>query len=124
MAATGSHGALLNLLSLLSSGRVTMSAGGSPFLSLRADERELEVEIAGLRESGIGISEIAERLGGHPGVLGSSVSAAASLSDLGWRLTLYGDGRKILTMGRGVSRLTGHVRVNPLGLVRLLAELR
>lgn len=115
---------LLDALSLLSAGKVTITVGGYPFLSIRSDAKELDVDVSGARKAGVNLSQVIRLEEGDEGVLKASERMAKKLSGLNWRLTLYDTGTQILTMGSGVSRLTARVRVNPLRLKRLLEALR
>lgn len=114
---------LLDALSLLSAGRLTVTLGGNPLLSARCGEKELDVDVSGAKEAGLALSKVVRLEGGGRNVLRGSESVAAKLSRLGWKLTLYDRKSRILTMGHGVSRLTGRVRVNPLRLKKLLGAL-
>jgi hypothetical protein len=115
---------LMDLLSLFSSGKVTVTAGGYPFLAIRSEEKEIDVDVSGARKAGVNLSEFIKLEEGDESILVASERAAKKLSSLDWRLTLYDTGVQLLTMGSGVSRLTARVRVNPLKLKRLLEALR
>ncbi len=115
----------LNLLSLLSSGAITVTVGGFPLLSIDSQQRTLDVEIQGAKEAGLKLSDLMEKQEGresHP--LRGAESIARELSRLGWRLTLYNEGSRAAVIGSGVSRLTGHMSVNPLKLKGLLDALK
>ena len=114
---------LLDVLALLSAGSVTVSVGGYPFLSARADERELQVEASGAKRAGLSLSKVINLQEGRRGALSGSEKIARKLSSLGWKLTIYDKGESLLTMGSGVSRLTGRIRANPLRLKRLMDAL-
>ena len=76
-----------------------------------------------MKESGIRLSNIIELRGGGKGVGGllkGSESTAKELSEKGWRLTLSDRDGTIITMGRGVSGLTGNVQVNLLKFGKIL----
>jgi hypothetical protein len=118
------HATLLDALALLSAGRLTVTVGGYPFLSIRSDERELDIDVSGAKRAGVSLSEVIKLEEGSESILAASERAAKKLSGLHWRLTLYDTGTQILTMGSGVSRLTARVRVNPVRLKRLLDALK
>jgi hypothetical protein len=110
------------ILPLFASGKFSVMANGFPALSLDSTSKSLDMELQGMEESGFKLSEI---VGHHPGItelLKDSQSLAKALAREGWTLTLYDKGSKALTIGSKVSRLTGHVRVNPLKLRKLLKE--
>ncbi len=116
----------LDLLSMFESGTLTIGIQGLPLLKVDAALRSLDVEATGVKESGIKLSKIVELQAGQTGVVGlvkGSESTAKGLSENGWKLTLYDKGSPILTLGRGVSRLTGHVQANPLKLRKILETL-
>ncbi len=113
----------LDLLSLLTSGEVIVTIGGYPLLSIRSDERALDLEVNGAKEVGLDLSKIV-KLEGGTNIFSGSELIARRLSSLGWKLTLYDKGSRLLTMGRGVSRLTGRITTSPLRLKRLLGTLR
>jgi hypothetical protein len=114
---------VLDLLSLVSSGKAAITIGGRPLLSVQSDGRLVDVELEGIKEAGVTLSRIIRLEVGDANMLRGSESIARKLSHLGWRLTLYEKGDKVLTMGYGVSRLTGHISANPLKLKRLLDAL-
>jgi hypothetical protein len=115
---------LLDALTLLSAGKLTVTVGGYPFLSIRSDEKEVDIDVSGAKMAGVNLSQVIKLEEGSEGILTASERAAKKLSGLHWRLTLYDTGTQILTMGSGVSRLTARVSINPLRLKRLLEALR
>lgn len=119
-----SSGVLLvnHLLPLFRSGSMSVAANGFPVLSLDCMSRSLDVEAGGVKESGLKLSQLIEHRGGVAGLLKDSEAIAKKLAREGWTLTLYDKGSRALTMGSKVSRVTGHIRVNPLKLRRLLGE--
>lgn len=115
---------LLESLSTLSLGTVTVSVSGYPVVSIDAGKKEVEVEVKGVREAGISLRDFARSEEGGSGTLRASEAMAKDLSKMGWRLTLYEGGNELASMGRGVSRLTGHISVNPLRMRKLIDALR
>ncbi len=115
--------AFLEPLSTLSGGTATVSVSGYPVVSIDAGKREVGVEVNGVREVGLSLRRLTAVHQGD-GILRASESVAKDLSNLGWRLTLYEGGNEVLSMGRGVSRLTGHISVNPFRLKKLIDALR
>ena len=108
----------------MTAGKVTVTVNGYPFISIRSDVRELDVDVSGAKRAGLSLGGALKLGEGGSGVLAVTERMAKELSRMDWKLTLFYTGTQILTMGRGVSRLTAHVRVNPLGLRRLLDALR
>ncbi len=116
----------LELLSLFKSGILTVQMNGYPVLKVDAKERSLDLEAKGIRECGIKLSNLIELESGKKGIRGmvsGSETTAKRLYEKDWSLTLYDRGSKILRMGRGVSRLTGHIQVNLLKFQRILESL-
>jgi len=115
---------LVDLLAFMLAGRATITVGGRPFISVNSDEKTLDVEADGAREVGLRLSDLVRLQEGPTSLLEGSGHAIETLSRLGWKLTLYAGGDRILTMGSGVSRLTGRISVNPLRLKKFLDVLR
>jgi hypothetical protein len=124
MSDDGSVASFLGLLSFMSGGRATVEVGGRPFISINSDERTLEVETDGAREAGLRLSRIVRLQKGTVGTLEGTERVAGELSRLGWKLTLLAEGEKVVTMGSGVSRLTGRISLNPLRVKKLLEALK
>jgi len=107
----------------MTSGRVTVTVGGYPLVSIRSDEKELDVEVSGLKEAGLSLSKVVKLQELDKGPLLGPLSVPSRLSGMGWRLTLYEKGERLVTLGRGTSRLTGHIGMNPLKLKKLVEAL-
>jgi len=107
---------------IFSSGKFRVTSNGFPALSLDCGSRLLDLEARGMEESGAKLSQLVGRQGGVAGLLKDSEAIAKKLAREGWTLTLYDRGSKALTIGSKVSRLMGHIRVNPLKLRKLLGE--
>jgi hypothetical protein len=114
----------LDLLALVPAGKATFTVGGLPVLSVDADKKALVVETDGVGEVGLHLSDLVKLQEGTTSMLESSMHVTGALSRLGWELILYAEGEKILSMGRGVSRLTGRVSLNPLRLRNLMKALK
>lgn len=118
--------ALIRLLPSLTSGSLMVSLNSLTILRVDTESRSLSIEATAINEWGLKIGEIL--VGGVDEksirkLLDACTSIAKDLSNVGWTLTLCDGGRGLLTMGRRVSRLTGHVRANPLTLSKLLRML-
>jgi hypothetical protein len=116
----------LKLLSMFESGILTVEVNGFPLAKVDAESRSLDLEAQGIKECGIKLSKLIEFETGGKGIktmISTSESTARRLSERGWSLALYDRGSTILKMGRGVSRLTGHIQVNLLKLRRILENL-
>ena len=116
-----------DLLSLFESGVMTIGVNGLPLLRIDAESKAVDVETSGVKASGIKLSKLVHlEAGGKKGVTGmlkGAESTANGLSEKGWNFTLWDKQSKILSMGKGVSGLAGHVRVNPLKLLSILKAL-
>jgi hypothetical protein len=115
---------LIDLLAFVPAGKATVTVAGRTVLAVDADAKTMDVEADGAREVGISISDLVKAQGGTANMLEGSMHAVGVLSRLGWKVTLYADGEKILSVGKGVSRLTGGISVNPLGLRKLRRALK
>ena len=116
----------LKLLSMFESGILTVEVNGFPLAKVDAESRSLDLEAQGIKECGIKLSKLIEFETGGKGIktmISTSESTARRLSERGWSLALYDRGSTILKMGRGVSRLTGHIQVNLLKLRKILENL-
>ena len=114
----------LDHLAAGSRGKATITVEGRPFVQVDADHRTHEVAAEGAKEAGLRLQDLGEGNRGSLGLLTVPVRVAGALSEYGWKLTLSAEGVKVLTMGKGVSRLTGRVRLNPLKARKLLKALR
>ena len=110
------------ILPLFSSGSLSVAANGLPLLSLDSKTRSVDLDARGVEESGLKLSQLVGHRGRIVGLLTDSEGIAKKLAREGWTLTLYDKGARALTMGSRVSRLTGHIHVNPLKLRRLLRQ--
>ena len=113
---SGASAGVLHLLSLLSSGGITVTIARYPVISVDSSKKELGVEIQGAREAGLALADLLKMAVPGAGMVRGTESVARQLAELGWTLTLYDRGKRVLSLGSGASRLTGHVSVNPLNL--------
>jgi hypothetical protein len=118
---TSSQVTLVDFLSIFKSGGMTLSVNGTPSVVVDVDSKSLNLEAKGVKKSGLKLLNVTQEKGrGVLGLLKTSQSTAKKLSEMGWKVTIY-DGRNVvLSMGSGVSRLTGHIYVNPLKLRTIL----
>ena len=115
---------LIELLGLVPSGKATVSVQGRPLLTIDADKKTIDLEADGVREAGLRISDQVKLEEGGRGRLGGAMRVTGALARLGWKLSLYAEGDRVVSMGSGVSRLTGHISVNPLKLRKLLDAMK
>jgi hypothetical protein len=116
----------IELLSMFQSGIMTVEIDGFPVLKVDGKDRNLDLEAQGLRKCGLKLTKLVQSETGKKGIRGiisASGLTARKLSQEGWSLNLFDRGSRILRMGRGVSRLTGHVEVNPLKIRNLLENI-
>jgi len=114
----------MDILALVSGGRATVTVGGLQFIEVNGDEKTLEVEATVAKQAGIRLTKLAKMKGGPVSTLTGPASIAGVLSQLGWKVNLRSGGEVVLRMGRGSSRLTGRITVNPLKARKLLKILR
>ena len=114
---------VLDVLTLLSSGGITVTVGGCPLLSIDSRGKEVNLEVQGVRKAGLRLSDLMKMEEQDTHLLRGAESLARRLSRLGWRLTLYDTGSRLLSVGSGESSLTGYVGLSPLKLRRLLDAL-
>ncbi len=111
---------------MFESGSLLVGVNGLPLLKVDAESRSLGFELSGIRETGLKLSKLktsgSHRLGVQ-GLIKISRETAKELSDMGWRLSIYDKGSSVLTMGSGVSRLTGRIRANPIKIRKVLSVL-
>ncbi len=110
-----------SILPTFVAGKLDLIANGYPAMSVNCEKKTLEIEASGMKETGIPIARLAPE-GGVTTLVRESESTAKKLAEEGWTLVVYDKGTKALTMGKGASRLTGHMLVNPLKLRALLNE--
>ena len=115
---------LVELLGLFPAGKATVSLQGRPVVTIDADQKTIDLEAQGVRDAGLRISDLVKLEEGGGGMLGGPMRVTGALARLGWKLSLYAEGDRVVTMGSGVSRLTGHVSVNPLKLRKLLDAMK
>ena len=113
----------LGFLAVVSKGKATVSVKGIPLVHLDAETRTLDVDVDGLRTAGLRIRDLVGQNEGVFGGLTGPVRIASKMSDLGWSLAVYAGKEKVLTVGSGMSRLTGRIGLNPLKTRKLLRAL-
>jgi hypothetical protein len=114
---------LLSILELIPSGRITVNVGDCHFLRIDSDAKTVEIDTDGARVAGLRLSALLRMREGSGNFLQGSEHILGLLASLGWNVTIFVAGDKVLTMGSGVSRLTGYVSVNPLRLRKLISAL-
>ncbi|HYB07312.1 MAG TPA: hypothetical protein VEB87_04050 [Nitrososphaerales archaeon] len=115
---------LIEILGHVAAGKATVSVGGRPLVSVDADKKTLDVEVEGVGEAGLHLSDLIKLEEGRGGMIEGSMHVTGALSRVGWRLSLYAEGDRVLSMGSGMSRLTGRISVNPLKLRKLLRAIK
>lgn len=122
---------IVGMLSNVEKGNITMIVNGKPLLSVDAASKSLGVEMSGITETGLKVGDLlgfemkkgAIAGAGMIGKLREAEGVAKELNEKDWNLTLYSKGEKVLAMGRGVSRLTGHIHLNPSKAFELMGSL-
>lgn len=117
---------LIRLLLIFESGIFSIRINGLFFLKVDAKSRSIDIEASEMKEHGIRLSKLIEiqtNQKGWRGMLRGTMSIAKELHSRGWTLKLYDGESCIVTMGQGVSRLTGYIRMNPFKIRRILKYL-
>lgn len=113
----------LDLLAVVSKGKATITVGGRTLVRMDADEKVLEVDAEGAKQAGLHLLEFARQGGGTLAAVRGPLRIAGALSQNGWKLTVQSEGEKVLSMGKGTSRLTGRISMNPLKARKLMKAL-
>ncbi|MDG6997501.1 MAG: hypothetical protein JRN15_00105 [Nitrososphaerota archaeon] len=116
----------LELLSLFASGTLSINVDGHPLLKVDAESKSVDVDGPRVKECGIPLSKIIQLEAGRKGIIGllsGSRATASRLSKKGWRLTLYDNGSELVRIGKGTSRLTGHMSMKPTRVRKILKSL-
>jgi hypothetical protein len=108
--------ALSEVLSRLTAGSIGASVDGAEIARVDADARTVTVEMDPLVPSR---AADGRSIPGFRVPLWSARGFPGALARCGWRVDIRSQGRDVVTMGRGVSPLTGHVRLYLRGLGQL-----
>jgi hypothetical protein len=112
---------LADSLSNVLSGTLIVSVNNFPFLKIDGESKNFDIEIKGLKESGIQTSKLAgDSSQGFLDTFKMAEKIAKGLHEKGWRLRVFDEGSSLVSMGRDVSPLTGFVWGNPLKLLKIL----
>ncbi len=110
-------------LSNILSGTLTVNVNNFPFLKIDGETKTLDVEIKGLKASGIQASDlVGDSRRGLLETLKISQRIAKDLHQKGWRLRVFEGGSSLFSMGRGVSSLTSFVWGDPTKLLKILSS--
>ena len=111
---------LLDLLSRLSGGEMTLEWNHLPWVHLDVRARDLDISLDPLAESTTHVRSLL-----HAGrIVGwKNLGIPGRLARIGWRVTLESKRRPLLALGRGTSALTGHVHVELSALPELARRL-
>ncbi len=77
----------------------------------------------GVHESGIQLFHVMKTQNRLTNVVRNAQELGSELAKRDWKLTVYSMGTPIVTMGRGASRLTGHISASPFKLRRIIKDL-
>ncbi len=111
------------MLDAINQGAVTISMNGKPILSLDRDAKLLELEIVGIEEANLKLSDLFETKMTRGRILLKSSSFVRRLAKNGWKFSLYNKGEEILTAS-GLSRFGPRLHFNPLNLRQILKVIR
>lgn len=111
------------MIDAINQGAVTISMNGKPILSLDRDTKSLELEIVGLEEANLKLSDLFETKATKGRILLKSSSFVRRLAKNGWKFSLYDKGEEILTAS-GLSKFGPRLHFNPLKLRQILKVIR
>jgi hypothetical protein len=117
---------LIQFLSFFESGTLSIRLNGFSLFKVDAESRIVEVEASEMKEYGLRLTKLTEVQTGQKGwrsMLKGTMSIAKELHNRGWMFKLYDGKECIVTMGQGVSRLSGYIGLNPLKIRRILKYL-
>jgi hypothetical protein len=109
-------------LNIIREGKVTMSINGRPLVSLDSDSKSIGVEISGLKENGLKLSNLFETKMNKGRVFLETSHLLRKLAKNGWSFSVYDRGERLLTT-KSFSKLGRHLGFNPLRLKRILEVL-
>ncbi len=115
---------ITHVLSEFVSGTLTITVNSFPLAKIDGESKTLDVEVKGFRESGLHLGELLQIGDSKKGFLEKikqSNSFAQSLHEDGWKVRVFEGDESLLTMGRGVSPLTGFMWLNPLKLPKIMS---
>lgn len=104
------------------SGTLTISVNKFPFIKIDGETKTLDVEVKGLKESGLRLDELAPAGDSKKGffeTMRMPGAIAKNLHEQGWKLRVFEGDESLIAMGRGVSSITGFVWLNPLKLSKI-----
>ncbi len=90
---------------------------------INCDAKAIEVEMRGVHESGLKLFHLMKTKNRLMNIVRNTQELASGLSDHGWKLNIYSMGSAVLSMGTGVSRLTGHISASPFKLRTIIKDL-
>ena len=117
---------LIQLLSIFESGKLSVRINGFSFFKVDVESHIIEVDASEMKEFGLSLSKLTAVQTGQKGwisMLKGTMSIAKELHSRGWTLKLYDGKDCVVTMGQGVSRFTGYIRMNPFKIRRILKYL-
>ncbi len=113
--------AFANRLSDFLSGSLTIVVDNFPLVKIDAEKKTFDLELKGFEESGLRLSDLmGSSKKGFLDSIRQSGGLAHTLDKEGWNLRVFDGNDTVLSLGRGVTSLTGFVWLNPLKLSRLL----
>jgi hypothetical protein len=107
-------------LNMISEGKVSICINGRPVVSLDGDSKSFEVEISGLKENDLKISNLIEARKSKKRLLLGTSALLRKMTKNGWSFSLYDKGEWLLTTGKPASKIGRHIHFNPLRLKRIL----
>jgi hypothetical protein len=108
------------MLDMINEGKVTISINGKPVVSLDSDSKSFEVEISGLKQNDLKLSNLFEAKKKKGRMFLETSHAVRKLAKNGWSFSLYDRGEQLLTAAKSASKLGPSLHFNPLKLKHIL----
>lgn len=108
------------MLNIINEGKVTLSINGKPILLLDSDSKSFEIEISGLQQNDLKLSNLLEAKKSKRKVFLETSHLARKLIKNGWSFSLYDRGEQLLTAKKRLSKIGPRLYFNPLKLKRIL----
>ncbi len=107
---------------MINEGKIRIGINGIPIVSLDGDSKSFEVEISGLRQNDLKISNLIESRKSKKRMLLETSGLLRKITKNGWSFSLYDKGERLLTTGKP-AKFGRYLHFNPLKLKRILEVL-
>jgi len=112
------------VLGVMVSGTIQVKANRNRFVHVNAKEKVVDIDVSGIRTSGISVTHLIGREAkGVVALYRETQGVARGLAAQGWRLNLKDADQEVLSMGHGVSGVMGPVYIHLLQIGRVMEVL-